>query len=90
MRNQLKDGPAVSQRPAPLRISPRRHRSDSEYSNFGFQILGLALERATRTPFDTLLNRRICTPLAMKHTGIDRAGDATSRQGHRARRIRPD
>jgi CubicO group peptidase (beta-lactamase class C family) len=73
-----------------LRISPRRHRSDSEYSNFGFQILGLALERATRTPFDTLLSRRICTPLAMKHTGIDRAGDATSLQGHRAGKpVRP-
>lgn len=69
-----------------LRISPRPHRADHEYSNFGFQVLGLALERATGTPFGTLLSRRLCTPLAMEHTAVD----GTSLQGHRAGKpVRP-
>ena len=73
-----------------LRISPRRPRAGYEYSNFGFQVLGLALERATGTPFDSLLGLRLCAPLAMNRTGVGRAGDAPSRPGHRAGKpVRP-
>jgi CubicO group peptidase (beta-lactamase class C family) len=64
-----------------LRISPRRQRPDHEYSNFGFQVLGLALERAAQARFDSLLGQRIGRPLA-----IACAVNAASLQGHRAGR----
>jgi len=68
-----------------LRISPHpRLPAEHEYSNFGFQILGLALERATGTPFAVLLSQRINTPLAMPHTGVGNAAQAPLLQGHRA------
>lgn len=68
-----------------LRLASRRQPpAEYDYSNFGFQLLGLALERATATPFDTLISQRICAPLAMEHTRIGRTADATRAQGHRA------
>jgi len=67
-----------------LRISPRRLRpAEHEYSNFGFQVLGLALERATGTPFTVLISQHICAPLAMPSTGVGITAQATLLQGHR-------
>jgi serine-type D-Ala-D-Ala carboxypeptidase/endopeptidase len=68
-----------------LRISPRRPRpAEHEYSNFGFQLLGLALERATGTPFATLLRQRVGAPLAMTGTGVGADASAPRLPGHRA------
>ncbi|MGH7541920.1 MAG: serine hydrolase domain-containing protein, partial [Gemmatimonadota bacterium] len=36
-----------------------------QYSNFGYSVLGHALERAAETPYETLLRREIFTPLRM-------------------------
>jgi D-alanyl-D-alanine-carboxypeptidase/D-alanyl-D-alanine-endopeptidase len=68
-----------------LRISPSRQLpAEHDYSNFGFQILGLALERATDTPFAVLLDQTIYTPLEMPRTGVGRAARTPLLQGHRA------
>lgn len=42
-----------------------------EYSNCGYNLLGLIVERVTGTPFDTLLRQRILNPLGMKDSGMD-------------------
>ncbi len=68
-----------------LRVTPRRQQgAQYDYSNFGFQVLGLCLERATDTSFSALLSRCIWAPLAMSRTGVGRAGDAPCLPGHRA------
>lgn len=43
-----------------------------QYSNCGYDLLGLILERATGISFDELLRRRLLDPLGMKDTGMDR------------------
>ena len=53
-----------------------------EYSNCGYNLLGLILERVTGMPFDALLQQRILDPLSMKDSGVDhndlaRRGGAT-------------
>jgi CubicO group peptidase (beta-lactamase class C family) len=40
------------------------------YSNYGFGLLGHALERAAGMPYETLLKERICKPLGMTSTSI--------------------
>jgi CubicO group peptidase (beta-lactamase class C family) len=68
-----------------LRISPRRQSpAEHEYSNFGFQILGLALERATGTPFAMLLSQQLYAPLAMPCTGVGNVAGVPLLPGHRA------
>jgi len=42
-----------------------------EYSNCGYNLLGLILERVTGTSFNTLLRQRILDPLGMKDSGLD-------------------
>jgi CubicO group peptidase (beta-lactamase class C family) len=41
------------------------------YSNCGYVLLGLILERATGKPFEELLNAQVLRPLGMKDTGLD-------------------
>ncbi len=43
-----------------------------EYSNCGYDLLGLVLERVTGKSFGDLLHERLLEPLAMKDTGMDR------------------
>ncbi|MBV8519786.1 MAG: beta-lactamase family protein [Acidobacteria bacterium] len=38
------------------------------YSSYGYNLLGAALERATKTPFDELLAREVLRPFGMRHT----------------------
>jgi CubicO group peptidase (beta-lactamase class C family) len=42
------------------------------YSNCGYNLLGLILERATGKSFDDLLHEKLLEPLEMKDTGMDR------------------
>ena len=41
-----------------------------DYSSFGFQVLSLALERATGTAFGSLLERHVFRPLGMACSGV--------------------
>lgn len=43
-----------------------------EYSNCGYNLLGLILERVTGMPFDALLQQRILHPVGMNDSGLDR------------------
>lgn len=68
---------------AELRQSPVRPRGlEHDYSNFGFQLLGLALERADGTPFPQLLQRRLFGPLGMTDSGVPGDGGSAAITGH--------
>lgn len=43
-----------------------------EYSNCGYNLLGLVLEHVTEMSFNDLLHQRILGPLGMKDSGLDR------------------
>jgi CubicO group peptidase (beta-lactamase class C family) len=44
--------------------------SKYEYSNYGAALLGRVLAKAAGRDYETLIRRRICGPLKMRHTGI--------------------
>jgi serine-type D-Ala-D-Ala carboxypeptidase/endopeptidase len=55
------------------------------YSNFGYALLGHALGRAARSPYRTLVERRILLPLGMTSSGFAVEGDLATwmTRGHR-------
>lgn len=66
-----------------LRLSPAKARGvEHDYSNIGFQLLGLAMERADGRSFGDLLHERVFAPLGMACTGIHGSGDGHVLQGH--------
>jgi serine-type D-Ala-D-Ala carboxypeptidase/endopeptidase len=73
-----------------LRLAlPRPRGADFDYSNFGFQVLSLALERAARVPFATLAEQRVLLPLGMSCSGIPGQGGGRRIQGHaQGKRVR--
>jgi CubicO group peptidase (beta-lactamase class C family) len=52
------------------------------YSNFGYQLLGLVLERASGQDYPALLADRLLGPLSMARSGVGRAGAGTPLPGH--------
>jgi D-alanyl-D-alanine-carboxypeptidase/D-alanyl-D-alanine-endopeptidase len=52
------------------------------YSNFGFQLLGLVLERASGQDYATLITDRLLGPLSMTCSGVGRAGGGIPLTGH--------
>ena len=70
--NALRTVPAAPTVPTAASISPAPH----VYSNFGYQLLGLALERASGQSYQQLLEARITGPLGMTCTGV---GDDVTR-----------
>jgi CubicO group peptidase (beta-lactamase class C family) len=56
------------------------------YSNFGYQLLGLALERAAGRAYQALLSERVLGPLSMTMSGV---GDARCGKTGRGRRPAP-
>jgi D-alanyl-D-alanine carboxypeptidase len=52
------------------------------YSNANYLVLGEILERATGTPLDTLLQRRICAPLGMRATTLAGPRDPDDAAGY--------
>lgn len=74
-----------------LRLAPREPRgTDWGYSNFGFHVLGMALERAAGTRFGLLLEQRIFRPLGMTCSGVARHGSGSRVLGHaRGRPVAP-
>lgn len=65
-----------------LRQAPRTPDAGFAYSNFGYQMLGLALERATGSTYQELLSKRILVPLSMTSSGVGPAGGGTRLPGH--------
>lgn len=46
------------------------HHNDRHYSNLGYSVLGIALERAAKTNFAAYVHNSICKPLGMLHSGF--------------------
>jgi serine-type D-Ala-D-Ala carboxypeptidase/endopeptidase len=66
-----------------LRRSPPAPRGvEWDYSNFGFQLLGLVLERAENAPFRDLLGERVLGPLGMTCSGVAGQNEGSRVQGY--------
>jgi CubicO group peptidase (beta-lactamase class C family) len=52
------------------------------YSNFGYQLLGLVLERAAGQPYGTLVTQRLLSPLSMTCSGVGPDGGGIPLPGH--------
>jgi CubicO group peptidase (beta-lactamase class C family) len=52
------------------------------YSNFGYQVLGLVLERASGQDYAALITDRLLGPLSMTCSGVGRAGGGIPLPGH--------
>lgn len=52
------------------------------YSNFGYQLLGLVLERASGLSYQELLARRLLEPLGMTCSGVGGSGGGIRLPGH--------
>jgi CubicO group peptidase (beta-lactamase class C family) len=52
------------------------------YSNLGYQLLGLILERAGGQDYPTLITERLLDPLAMRRSGVGQRGAGTLLPGH--------
>ena len=66
-----------------LRLAARKPRGvEWDYSNFGFQVLSLALERAAGIPFSSLLEQHVFRPLTMTCSGVNSQGRGSRVQGH--------
>lgn len=70
------------------RVASRTKGEAVSYSNFGFQLLGLAVERAAATGFGQLLDEYIFETAQMRTAAIGTA-DAVRVQGHDHRWRRP-
>jgi CubicO group peptidase (beta-lactamase class C family) len=72
-----------------LRVAIRRPGSPYAYSNFGYQLLGLALERASGRAYQDLLADRLLEPLGMHCSSVGAANGGTRLSGHaRGRPVR--
>jgi CubicO group peptidase (beta-lactamase class C family) len=65
-----------------VRAVTREPGNGRVYSNFGYRLLGLVLERATDRPYRDLLTERLLEPLAMTCSGVGAAGGGTRLTGH--------
>jgi D-alanyl-D-alanine-carboxypeptidase/D-alanyl-D-alanine-endopeptidase len=65
-----------------LRTATRTSAAGHRYSNFGYQLLGLALERASGQRYQDLLAQRLLKPLGMTRSGVGGAGGGTRMTGH--------
>jgi CubicO group peptidase (beta-lactamase class C family) len=77
---EFSDGPEAARHSEPLEFAQKSCQpaltsepgTKWQYSNCGYNLLGLILEQITGQPFAELLQRRLLDPLAMKDTGLDR------------------
>jgi serine-type D-Ala-D-Ala carboxypeptidase/endopeptidase len=66
-----------------LRRVPWKPRGlEHDYSNFGFQLLGLVLELAGGNPFGVLLEQRLFDPLGIACSGLPGRGGGIRIKGH--------
>jgi CubicO group peptidase (beta-lactamase class C family) len=52
------------------------------YSNFGYQLLGLVLERASGLPYEQLITDQLLTPLGMSRSGVGSNAGGIPLPGH--------
>src|SRR5690348_8744195 len=57
-----------------LRLATAAPGHPWRYSNLGYQLLGLILQRASGTDYPELLTGRLLAPLAMTHSGVGPRG----------------
>ena len=72
-----------------LRLATVTPGSPWRYSNLGYQLLGLILQRASGTGYPELLTGRLLAPLAMTHSGVGPRGAGTLLPGHAGDRVVP-
>lgn len=60
--------------PEVLRRAPRAPAGQFAYSNMGYIVAGAVLEQLTKTPFETLLQRKVFAPLGITSAGFGVAG----------------
>jgi CubicO group peptidase (beta-lactamase class C family) len=72
---QLRKHPKLRSRPG----------AAASYSNVGFLVLGLALERAASIPFTDLIEREVLRPLGMARTGFSLPSDRRRATGYHPR-----
>jgi Beta-lactamase len=65
-----------------LRAATRTADAGHVYSNFGYQLLGLVLERASGERYQDLLAERLLRPLGMTCSGAGAAGGGIRLTGH--------
>lgn len=65
-----------------LRLATVTPGSPWRYSNLGYQLLGLILQRASGTDYPVLITERVLAPLAMTHSGVGHHGEGTLLPGH--------
>lgn len=64
------------------RIPARPGAGTRSYSNLGYQLLALILERVSGQDYATLISERLLDPLGMTHSGVGRRGAGTALPGH--------
>jgi D-alanyl-D-alanine-carboxypeptidase/D-alanyl-D-alanine-endopeptidase len=69
-----------------LRAATRDPGAGYRYSNFGYQLIGLVLERASGQRYQDLLAQRLLAPLGMTCSGVGAAGGGARLTGHAAGR----
>jgi CubicO group peptidase (beta-lactamase class C family) len=52
------------------------------YSNLGYQLLGLIVQRASGQEYSVLMTERLLDPLGMTYSGVGRRGEGTLLTGH--------
>jgi D-alanyl-D-alanine-carboxypeptidase/D-alanyl-D-alanine-endopeptidase len=72
-----------------LRLATVTPGNPWRYSNLGYQLLGLILQRASGTDYPALVTERLLAPLAMTHTGVGQRGEGSLFPGHTADRLAP-
>lgn len=72
-----------------LRLAAVAPGNSWRYSNLGYQLLGLIVQRASGTDYPALMTERLLAPLAMTHSGVARRGAGTLLPGHAGDREAP-
>jgi D-alanyl-D-alanine-carboxypeptidase/D-alanyl-D-alanine-endopeptidase len=72
-----------------LRLATVTPGNPWRYSNLGYQLLGLILQRASGTGYPELLTEGLLAPLGMSHSGVGPRGAGTLLPGHAPGRAAP-
>jgi CubicO group peptidase (beta-lactamase class C family) len=65
-----------------LRLAAATPGNPWRYSNLGYQLIGLILQRASGMDYPALLTQRLLAPLGMTHSGVGQGGAGTLLPGH--------
>jgi D-alanyl-D-alanine-carboxypeptidase/D-alanyl-D-alanine-endopeptidase len=65
-----------------LRLATVTPGNPWRYSNLGYQLLGLILQRASGTDYPALMTERLLAPLGMTHSGVGMRSEGSLLPGH--------